>query len=316
MKVIEHIEKAGNPIFSFEIIPPKRGTSVQEIIDIVKDLEPFNPPYIDVTSHSAEAYYEEDKEGTVKRHIRKKRPGTISICGIIQNRFKIDTVPHLLCRGFTKEETEDAIIELNYLGIHNVLAIRGDETNYKKPIQSGRSANVFASDLVSQLDNLRKGRYLDEIINADPMSLCIGVGGYPEKHFEAPNLEKDIGYLKKKVDAGADYIVTQMFFNNEDFFNFELECKKMGIEVPIIPGIKILSSAKQLTSIPKNFYVNIPNELANEVEENPKNAQEIGIEWCIKQSEELLNHGVKNIHYYIMSGAKGVTKVLNTLNQN
>ena len=310
MKVIEHIEKANNPIFSFEIIPPKRGTNVQEIIDIVKDLQLFNPPYIDVTSHSAEAYYEEDGEGMVKRHIRKKRPGTISICGIIQNRFKIDTVPHLLCRGFTKEETEDAMIELNYLGIHNVLAIRGDETNYKKPIQSGRSANIYASDLVMQLNNLRSGKYLDEILNADSMDLCIGVGGYPEKHFEAPNLKKDIEFLKNKVDAGADYIVTQMFFNNEDFFNFKSECRAVGIKVPIVPGLKILNSTKQLSSIPKNFYVNIPNELSSEIEQDPKNVQEIGINWCIKQSEELLNNGVQNIHYYIMNGAKSVTKVL------
>tara|TARA_Y100000590_G_scaffold445818_1_gene578466 strand:- start:636 stop:1580 length:945 start_codon:yes stop_codon:yes gene_type:complete len=310
MKVIEHIEKANNPIFSFEIIPPKRGTNVQEIIDIVKDLQSFNPPYIDVTSHSAEAYYEEDGEGMVKRHIRKKRPGTISICGIIQNRFKIDTVPHLLCRGFTKEETEDAMIELNYLGIHNVLVIRGDETNYKKPIQSGRSANIYASDLVMQLNNLRSGKYLDEILNADSMDLCIGVGGYPEKHFEAPNLKKDIEFLKHKVDAGADYIVTQMFFNNEDFFNFKSECRAVGIKVPIVPGLKILNSTKQLSSIPKNFYVNIPNELSSEIEQDPKNVQEIGINWCIKQSEELLNNGVQNIHYYIMNGAKSVTKVL------
>ena len=315
MKVIEHIEKAQNPIFSFEIIPPKRGTSVQEITNIVKDLEPFNPPYIDVTSHSAEAYYEEGEAGIVKRYVRKKRPGTISICGIIQNRFKIDTVPHLLCRGFTKEETEDAVIELNYLGIHNILAIRGDETNYQKPIESGRSVNVYASDLVTQLHNLCSGKYLDEIMNADSIDLCIGVGAYPEKHFEAPNLKKDVEFLKRKVESGADYIVTQMFFNNNDFFNFESECRNAGIEVPIIPGIKILSSSKQLTSIPRNFYVNIPNELADEVEENPKNAQEIGIKWCIKQSEELLNHGVKNMHYYIMNGAGAVAKVLKALNQ-
>ena len=313
MKVIEHIEKAKDPLFSFEIIPPKRGTSVQEITDIVKDLKPFNPPFIDVTSHPAEAYYEENESGVVTRHIRKKRPGTISICGIIQNRFKIDTVPHLLCRGFTREETEDAIIELNYLGIHNILAIRGDETNYKKPIQSGRSVNVYASDLVMQVNDLRKGIYMDEIINADPIDFCIGVGGYPEKHFEAPNLKKDIEYLKQKVAAGADYIVTQMFFNNEDFFIFETECRNAGIEVPIIPGIKILGSEKQLKSIPKNFYVNIPTELSDEVDEKPDHAKEIGIAWCIKQCEELLNHGIKNIQFYIMSGAAGVTEVLKKL---
>ena len=315
MKVIEHIDKAKEPLFSFEIIPPQRGKSAQEIIDIVKDLQPFNPPFIDVTSHPAEAYYEETTNGDVKRRIRKKRPGTISICGIIQNRFKIDTVAHLLCRGFTREETEDAIIELNYLGIHNILAIRGDETNYQKPVQLGRTVNVYASDLVGQLHNLRSGIYIDEIINADPIDLCIGVGGYPEKHFEAPNIKKDIEYLKKKVDAGADYIVTQMFFSNNDFFNFEEKCRDAGIEVPIIPGIKILSSSKQLTNLPKNFYVNIPTELSDEVEENTKHTLEIGINWCVKQSEDLLNQGVKNIHYYIMSGATAVTKVLKALNQ-
>ena len=315
MKIIEHIEQAKDPLFSFEIIPPQRGKSAQEIIDIVKDLKPFNPPFIDVTSHPAEAYYEEDTDGVVKRRVRKKRPGTISICGIIQNRFKIDTVAHLLCRGFTREETEDAIIELNYLGIHNILAIRGDETNYQKPVQSGRTANVYASELVKQLHNLRSGIYIDEIINADPIDLCVGVGGYPEKHFESPNMKKDIEYLKKKVDAGADYVVTQMFFDNADFFHFEKECRNAGIEVPIIPGIKILSSLRQLTQIPKNFYVNIPTELADEIEENTNHIHEIGRNWCVKQSEGLLNHGVKNIHYYIMSGAKGVTKVLKALNQ-
>ena len=315
MKVIEHISKAKNPAFSFEIIPPRRGKNAQEIIEIVKELVPFNPPFIDVTSHSAEAYYEENMDGDVKRRIRKKRPGTISICGIIQNRFKIDTVPHLLCRGFTREETEDAIIELNYLGIHNMLAIRGDETNYKKPIQAGRSVNVYASDLVKQMDDLRSGIYLDEIINADPLDLCIGVGGYPEKHFEAPNLKKNIEYVKQKVDAGADYIVTQMFFNNLDFFNFVNQCREVGINVPIIPGLKIITNPKQLTSIPKNFYVNIPSELSEQIEENPKHAEDIGIEWCINQCEELLNSGVMSIHFYIMNGSKTVTNVLKKVNK-
>ena len=315
MKVIEHIDKAKDPLYSFEIIPPKRGTNVQEITDIVKDLKQFKPPYIDVTSHSAEAYYEENNSGDVKRHIRKKRPGTISICGIIQNRFKIDTVPHLLCRGFTREETEDAIIELNYLGIHNILAIRGDETNYKKQVQSGRTVNVYASDLVKQVDDLRSGKYMDEIINADPIDFCIGVGGYPEKHFEAPNLKQDIEFLKQKIEAGANYIVTQMFFNNDDFFKFKSECRKIGIKVPIIPGIKILGSVKQLKNIPKNFYVNIPNELSDDVYENPKHAKEIGINWCRKQCEGLLNNDVNNIHFYIMSGASGVTEVLKKINK-
>ena len=201
------------------------------------------------------------------------------------------------------------------MGIHNILAVRGDETNYKKPVQTGRTVNVFASDLVNQLKDLRSGIYLDEIINADPIDLCIGVGGYPEKHFEAPNLKKDIQFVKQKVDAGADYIVTQMFFNNADYFNFVDKCRNIGIEVPIIPGLKILNNSKQLTSIPKNFYVNIPMELSEEIEESPKHTFEIGVKWCTKQCEELLDNGVNTIHFYIMSGAKGVTKVLKELNK-
>lgn len=313
MKVIEHLQKAENPLFSFEIIPPLRGKSAQEIIEIVKILQPYEPPFIDVTSHSAEAYYEENTGGSIKRRVRKKRPGTISICGIIQNRFKIDTVAHLLCRGFTKEETEDAIIELNYLGIQNIFAVRGDETNYQKPIGSHRTENIYSSDLVDQVHQLKKGIYLDDIINADPIEMCIGVGGYPEKHYESPNLKTDIQNLKKKVDAGADYIVTQMFFDNKVFFNFVALCRQAGIEVPIIPGIKILDRQKQLTAIPKNFFVNLPETLVEEIQQNKEHTKEIGINWSISQCEDLLNNGVNSIHFYILNDASAISKVLDKL---
>ncbi len=313
MKVIEHIDKATSPLFSYEIIPPPRGKSAQEIIDIVKQLQPFNPPYIDVTSHSAEAHYEEMGSGTIKRRIRKKRPGTISICGIIQNRFKIDTVAHLLCRGFTREETEDALIELNFLGIQNMLAVRGDETNYKKPVQKDRSINSYTSDLVKQLDDLKNAVYLDEILNPDPIDMCVGVGGYPEKHFEAPNLKTDITNLKKKVDAGADYIVTQMFFDNDVYFDFVEKCRTAGITVPIIPGIKILDRVKQLTAIPKNFFVNLPDELVDEITASTEHIKEIGKQWGLKQAEGLLNSGVKNIHFYVLNDAGTVTQIVKQL---
>ncbi len=313
MKVIEHLEKDTKPIFSFEIIPPQRGKSVQEIIDIVKQLQPYNPQFIDVTSHSAEANYEDLNDGNVHRRIRRKRPGTISICGIIQNRFKIDTVAHLLCRGFTREETEDALIELNYLGIQNVLAIRGDEVNYQKKVSNDRTTNDYAVDLVHQVMDLKKSKYLDKVINPDPIEMCVGVGGYPEKHFEAPNLKTDIQYLKQKVDAGADYIVTQMFFENDVFFQFVKKCRDAGITVPIIPGVKILDKTRQLSFIPKNFYVNIPEALVEEVTESPKHVREVGINWGIQQCEGLLNSGIEYIHFYIMNDAIAITEVLDKL---
>jgi methylenetetrahydrofolate reductase (NADPH) len=313
MFVTEHLEKARNPLFSYEIVPPTRGKSVRDILDIVEQILPFDPPFIDVTSHSAEAYYEEQNDGTIRRFVRKKRPGTISICGIIQNRYGIDTVPHLLCRGFSCEETEDACIELNFLGIHNFLAIRGDETNYIPPAPGTNSSNVYAGELVEQLVRLKKGEYLESIANSEPIDMCIGVAGYPEKHVESPNLKTDISYLKRKVEKGADYIVTQMFFDNKKFFEFVKVCRDAGITVPIIPGLKILNSAKQTTSLPKNFHISIPDALMDEVSENEKHVNEIGVNWAVKQCEELLNSGVECIHFYVMNGADSVLNVIKKL---
>jgi len=313
MYVIEHLNKAQNPLFSYEIIPPLRGKNCREILDIVEEVLPFDPPFIDVTAHCAEAYYQEFDDGTIKRHIRKKRTGTISICGIIQNRYNIDTVPHLLCRGFSREETEDAMIELGYLGIHNVLAIRGDESNYKKPVSNEKTFNSYAVELVSQLHNLKNGKYLEDIENSDPIDLCIGVGGYPEKHLEAPNMKKDVEYLKAKVDAGADYIVTQMFFDVGYYNKFVRLCRNAGIEVPIIPGLKILSGVRQLASLPKNFNVTIPEVLADEISENPKHVKEIGMKWAINQCHDLLNSGARCLHFYIMNDSKTVTSVIKKL---
>ena len=301
------------PLFSFEIIPPPRGKTVQDIIRIVEQIASVAPPFVDVTSHMAEATYEELSDGTIRRRVRKKRPGTISICGIIQNRYGIDTVPHLLCSGFTREETEDAIIELNYLGIHNVLAIRGDESNYHKKVAEGRTRNVYARDLVKQLVDLRQAKYLDEIANSEPIDFCVGVGGYPEKHIEAPNAKTDVKHLKAKVDAGADYIVTQMFFDNNYFHYFVGRCREAGITVPIIPGLKLIDNVRQLTSLPKHFHVNMPDELVDEITESPKHVKEIGQRWIRRQTEDLLNAGVPCIHYYVMNDAEKVVEVVRDL---
>lgn len=313
MKVIEHLQVQNNPSFSFEIIPPTRGKSGKIILDIVENLKQFNPLFIDVTSHSAVANYEEFANGAIKRRVRRKRPGTIGICGVIQNRFGINTVAHLLCRGFTKEETEDALIELEFLGIENVFLVRGDDTNYKKPLDPNRSENVFASDLVKQVQNLKSGIYVEEILNADPLNFCIGVAGYPEKHFEAPNLKIDIQNLKKKIDAGADYIVTQMFFDNQKFLNFVRLCRAASIDIPIVPGVKLLHQSKQLSSIPRNFCVDLPEELADELLKNPSAAEEIGFNWSLKQCRELLAAGEKHLHFFVMNDALSISKLLKKL---
>lgn len=310
MKVVEHLDRAKGPLFSYEIVPPPRGRTVKDITEIVKAIEKFNPPWIDVTAHSAGASYNERPDGTIERKISKKRPGTIGICGIIQNRFKIDTVTHLLCNGFTREETEDALIELNYLGIENVLALRGDGLNYNKKVSKERSVNVYASDLVEQLHGLKQGKFLDNLSNSEPLEFCIGVAGYPEKHFEAPNLKHDISYLKLKQDKGAEYVVTQMFFDNDHYFNYVKACREAGITIPIIPGIKILKNMKQLQSIPKNFYINFPDELVEEILKNPTKVEQIGIEWSMKQVQGLLESGAPCVHFYIMNDTDSVVKVV------
>jgi methylenetetrahydrofolate reductase (NADPH) len=315
LKVIEHLEKAKNPLISFEIIPPLRGGDIKQIFNIIDNLIKYNPPFIDVTSHSAEVHYEETPEG-IKKKVKRKRPGTIGLCVAIKNKYNVEAVPHLLCSGFTKEETEDALIELNYLGIENVLAVRGDEREYKKPVPQGKTSNVFTIDLVHQITNMNNGVYLEEdLLDAASTDFCIGVGGYPEKHFEAPNLKTDIMYLKNKVDAGAHYVVTQMFFNNAHYFNFVKMCREAGINVPIIPGIKILTTKKHLSSLPKDFIIEIPEELSDEIlNSDIKHTQEIGINWAYKQVEELLNFGVPAVHFYILQNAAPIQKLIKKLN--
>ena len=311
MKVTDYIRKASSTLFSYEIIPPNRGGSIDKVFHLVEQLMPFDPPFIDLTSRSAEVYYEDDGKGEIIKHIRRKRPGTIGISAAIKNKFNVETVPHILCRGFTQQETEDALIELNYLGIDNVLLVRGDELRKDPESTLGRTRNKYASDLVSQVNRMNAGIYLEELIETAPTNFCIGVGGYPEKHFEAPNMKKDLKLLKEKVDAGADYIVTQMFYDNKVYFKFVDDCRRAGINIPIIPGIKILSTEAHLRALPKYFYIDIPEALSSKViGKSKQEIHKIGLEWTVKQVEELIEANVPCIHFYIMSSAKAVTQVV------
>jgi len=314
MKVIEHLQKARDPVISFEVIPPKRGGDVKGLLSVIDDIIKFNPPFIDITSHAAEVVYEETQQG-IRKIVKRKRPGTLGICALVQYKYNIDAVPHVLCHGFTREETEDFLIEIKYLGIQNVLAIRGDESNYQKPIMHGRTVNEYSVDLVKQISAMNKGKYLeDSLLDAEPSDFCIGVSGYPEKHFEAPNLKSDIKYVKQKIEAGADYIVTQMFYNNQYYFNYVTACRDEGIDVPIIPGLKILMAKSNLTTLPKNFHISIPEELADEVNQaKPEHILEIGVKWATRQVEELLNRNVPALHFYIMQNSQPIMMLMKNL---
>jgi len=313
MKVIEHLEQATRPLISFEIIPPLRGGDFRSLVALIEDLVQWSPPFIDITSHAAQVVYEETADG-LQRRVKRKRPGTLGVCALIQNKYDVDAVPHILCQGFTREETEDFLIELNYLGIDNVLAVRGDESDYKKPLQHGRTANLYALDLVQQIVAMNNGRYLaDDLLDAEPSDFCVGAGCYPEKHFEAPNLAADLRWAKAKVEAGAEYLVTQMFYDNAHYVSFVEACVEAGIEAPIVPGLKVLTTAGQLTSVPRTFHVDIPSALADEVEADPEHAEELGVEWALQQTRELLAGGAPAVHFYVMHNARAINKLMQRL---
>ena len=313
MKVVEHLENAKNPLISVEIIPPRRGGSAAKIHDAIESIKHFNPPFIDVTAHSAEVQWDEQPDGSFKKRIRRKAPGTFGLCAAIKYKYDIDPVPHVLCNGFTKEETEDALIELNYLGIENVLAIRGD--GKIKKTDDNRTINRYASDLVEQLNELKDGTYQQELSNPTPMDFCIGVSYYPEKHFESPNKKFDIDILRQKVEKGAQYGVSQMFFNNEHYYDYKAAVEKAGIDIPLIPGLKIITNKRQLSSIPRAFFIEIPEELVDRMM-NAKTKDEeleVGVEWAYRQSIDLLEKGNKSLHYYIMQNTKPFLMLMDKL---
>lgn len=313
MKVIEHLKKAKSTLFSFEILPPLKGKGIHSIYESIDPLVEFNPSFINVTYHREEYIYKKREGGYLERIPVRKRPGTVGICAAIINKYKIDTVPHLICGGFTREETENALIDLGFLGIDNVLALRGDAVKSEPIFEPEPGGNEHAIDLVKQIVSMNEGKYLNEEITdlSSHSSFCIGVAGYPEKHFECPNIKADLKYLKAKVDAGAEYIVTQLFYNNEKFFEYVKLCRDMGINVPIIPGIKPLSTKKQLQSLPKFFHIEIPEELAEEIDKckSDAEAKEIGVKWTTHQCKELIKSGVPCIHFYTMGKSESVRKI-------
>ncbi|WP_442787392.1 methylenetetrahydrofolate reductase [NAD(P)H] [Flavobacterium suncheonense] len=313
MKVTQHIEKAnGKSLFSFEILPPLKGQNIQCIFDNIEPLMEFKPPFIDVTYHREEYEFKELPSGLLEKKIVKKRPGTVGICSAIQNKYQVDAIPHILCGGFTKEDTENFLIDMDFLGIDNVVALRGDAVKseiYFKPEKEGHS---YASELVTQINNLNNGIYLDaDLQNTNKTNFCIGVAGYPEKHMEAPSLDSDIYFLKQKIKNGADYIITQMFFDNKKFFEFVDKCRAAGITVPIIPGLKPISTKKQLNLIPHRFKVDLPDDLIMEVVKAKDNeaVSQIGIEWCIEQSKELQKAGIPVLHYYSMGKSENIRQI-------
>ena len=313
MKVTEHIQNAnGKPLFSFEILPPLKGQNIQSIFDSIDPLMEFNPPFIDVTYHREEYEFKELENGLLQKKVVKKRPGTVGICAGIQNKYEVDAIPHILCGGFTKEDTENLLIDLDFLGIDNVVALRGDAVKSEIYFKPEKEGHAYASELVTQISNLNKGIYLDEDLqNSTKTDFCIGVAGYPEKHMEAPSMDSDIHFLKQKIKNGADYIITQMFFDNKKFFDFVAKCRAAGITVPIIPGLKPIATKKQLNLIPHRFKVDLPDDLIMAVVKAKDNyhVKQIGIEWCTQQSKELIAAGIPILHYYSMGKAENVKAI-------
>jgi methylenetetrahydrofolate reductase (NADPH) len=304
MKVTDHFKKTkGKTLVSFEVLPPLKGGSMQAIFGTLDALMEFKPPFIDVTYHREEFIYKKRPSGYYEKTAIRKRPGTVGICAAIMHRYGVDAVPHLICGGFSVEETENALIDLNFLGINNVLALRGDARQFEDKFIPEENGHKYALDLVRQLMDMNEGRYLDpNIQNGERTDFCVGIAGYPEKHFEAPNVSYDLLHTKAKVEAGAGYIVTQMFFDNQKFFQYVEQCRAIGIEVPIVPGLKPLTKRYQLSSIPRKFFIDFPEALVHEVEKAKDDAavRQIGVEWCIAQSKELKAAGVPCLHYYTM----------------
>ena len=312
MKVTDYFEKANQTLISFEILPPLKGGRMQAIFDVLDPLMEFKPPFIDVTYHREDFIYKKRASGYYEKTAIRKRPGTVGICAAIMHRYGVDAVPHLICGGFTKEDTENALIDLHFLNINNVLCLRGDARQMDGKFIPEPDGHKYAIDLVKHVVDMNAGKYLDgNIIDGAKTDFCIGIAGYPEKHFESPNMEMDLEFAKQKIEAGANYIVTQMFFDNSKYFEFVDKCKANGINVPIVPGLKPLTKKYQLNSIPRLFHVNMPEALAKDLSKatTAEAIKQVGIEWCIEQSKELKAKGAPCLHYYTMGDTETIRKI-------
>lgn len=316
MKVIEHISQPGKTPVSFEILPPLKGKTINSIYDHLDPLMEFKPAFINVTYHRSETMFRKKADGTFDQVEVRKRPGTVGICAAIMNHYQVDAVPHLICGGFGKRETEDALIDLSFVGVNNVLVLRGDAAKNETSFTPEPGGNKYALDLLKQVVGLNHGVYLEEEIrNGHKTDFCIGVAGYPEKHFESPNLDTDLMNLKAKVAAGAEYVTTQMFFDNQKYFAYVKACRENGIDVPVLPGLKPITNKKQLSLLPKVFHVDIPADLSNAImkAKSDEEVEKIGTEWLIAQSIELKAAGVPGLHYYTLGKARVIYDVVKAI---
>ena len=312
-KVIDILNTRHKPFASFELVPPLKGSDATKLYKSIEPLLEFNPPFINVTCHRDEVEYYANGDGTYSRMTLSKRPGTIAIVAAVMMKYKVEMVPHIICGGVSKARAESELIDLHFLGIDNVMALRGDAMPGQRHFTPEPDGFSHASELVEMIQQLNHGKYLDPTVKGGTATdFCIGVAGYPEKHYEAANMESDIQNLKLKVDAGADYIITQMFFDNQRFYDFVQKCREAGITVPIIPGLKPISTLRQLELLPRSFHIDIPQELVGELHKagTPEAVYQVGTEWCIAQSRDLLAHGVPAIHYYTMAKTDNICQIV------
>ena len=317
MKIIDHIQNAKKTLFSFELLPPLKGHNINGIYRTIDPLLEFNPSFINITYHQEEVVYKKHKSGLLEKKIVRKRPGTVAISAAIKYKYpSVDVVPHLICGGFSREDTEYALIDFHFLGINNVLVLRGDPPKGQRVFVPEKDGHQYASDLVGQIMDMNRGRYLDdEMENSAATDFCVGVAGYPEKHLESPNVTSDLKFLKQKIDAGAEYIVTQMFYDNQKFFAFVNNCREAGITVPIIPGLKPITTLKDMSILPQVFNIDIPEDLVRELSKCKSNedAFQVGVEWSTLQSKELIDFGVPVLHYFTIGISENIRQIVSAV---